>query len=293
MKRLLIYHRGCADGFAAAWLFHLAFPDAEFHAARYGEPPPDVAGKEVYVADFSYKRPVMLGVVSKAASVTVLDHHKTAAADLDGFADECQRGCGLPRPTVVFDMAKSGGRLAWEYLYGGCLLPDEWLSTSRSGYSLGVAPWPVDYTEDRDLWRWALPKSREVSAALRSYPFDFGVWDELHARGRAAAGLAAEGSAILRAESAEVARHVRNAAEVDIGGHRVLCVNATTHQSEVAGELAAGRPFGACYFDRADGRRVYSLRSRDGGVDVSEVAKAFGGGGHARAAGYELPAPRA
>jgi len=295
MKRLVIYHGGaCADGFCCAWQFHLAFPDAEFHAANYSEPPPDVAGKAVYVADFCYPRSVMLDLhCASLGRLTVLDHHKSSAADMQGFADEALALTGV-MPTVVFDLTKSGGRLTWEYLWDADLLPPGWQAFARDR-----PPWLVDYTEDRDLWRWALPKSREVNAALRTYPFDFTVWDNLNSAFWTNteivpdSHLADEGTAILRAESNEVARHVRNAAEAVIAGHRVLCVNATCHISEIAGELAKDRPFGVTYFDRADGKRVYSLRSRDGGVDVSEVARGFGGGGHARAAGYEVPSPGA
>ena len=35
--------------------------------------------------------------------------------------------------------------------------------------------------------------------------------------------------------------------------------------------------------------RTFSLRSADGGMDVSEVAKRYGGGGHAKAAGFTVP----
>lgn len=263
----VIYHANCWDGFCAAWLLRKEFPDAAFHPAHYGTEPPDVAGRDVFVADFSYKRPAMVALAAAARSLTVLDHHKTAAEDLAGLPEECNRLYGVV-PNVIFKADRSGGRLAWEYLYGG-----------------KESPWLVDYTEDRDLWRWALPSSREVNAALRSYPLDFGVWDELS--GRDPLSLAGEGAAILRAEAQVVAAHVRNAREVELAGHRVLCVNATTLFSEVAGELAKGRPFGACYFDRGDGVRQWSLRSRDGGVDVSEVARAMGGGGHRNAAGFE------
>jgi hypothetical protein len=53
-----------------------------------------------------------------------------------------------------------------------------------------------------------------------------------------------------------------------------------------ANMLAEGRPFGACYYDNAEGKRVFSLRSKDEGADVSEIAVAYGGGGHARASGF-------
>ena len=61
--------------------------------------------------------------------------------------------------------------------------------------------------------------------------------------------------------------------------------------SDVAGELSESRPFAATYFDTQDGKRVYNLRSRDGGQDVAEIARKFGGGGHQHAAGFTLPAP--
>lgn len=35
----------------------------------------------------------------------------------------------------------------------------------------------------------------------------------------------------------------------------------------------------------------YSLRSVEGGIDVSEIAKLYGGGGHPCAAGFETKTP--
>jgi nanoRNase/pAp phosphatase (c-di-AMP/oligoRNAs hydrolase) len=64
-------------------------------------------------------------------------------------------------------------------------------------------------------------------------------------------------------------------------------VNATCLFSEIAGELAQDEQFAACYFDRRDGKRQWSLRSDDNGLDVSAIAKAHSGGGHYHAAGFE------
>lgn len=75
-----------------------------------------------------------------------------------------------------------------------------------------------------------------------------------------------------------------------IGGHDVPVANLPyTLASDAAGMMAEGEPFAACYFDRADGQRVFSLRSREGGVNVAEIAKAYSGGGHAAAAGFQVP----
>lgn len=259
-KGLVIFHAGCWDGHCAAWLMHhFSGMDLDYHAAQYGEPPPDVADRDVWVLDFSYPRVVLKTMDATARSLTVLDHHKTAQADLEGL------------PYCVFDMNLSGGQLTWAWLRG-----------------IQERPWLVDYTADRDLWRWALPDSKEVNAALRSYPLDFEVWDRLYLVGsESLMSLKADGTAILRAEEVTIQAHLARAREIDFDGHRILSVNATSLFSEIAGRLAEGRDFGMCWFER-DGLRQYSLRSREGGIDVSEIAKAHGGGGHRHAAGFEV-----
>jgi hypothetical protein len=57
---LCIYHNNCADGFGSAWVVRKALGDINFFGANYQEPPPNVAGEDVIMVDFSYKRPVLL-----------------------------------------------------------------------------------------------------------------------------------------------------------------------------------------------------------------------------------------
>lgn len=276
MKCLVIYHAGCADGFCAAWLLHKPFPDATFHPAHYGQNPPDVAGYDVvYIVDFSYPRDVMKTILAAVPRVVVLDHHKTVEKELAGLQEE------FPNHLIRFDMNKSGGRLTYDYLKG--LYGDV---VNNVTVDLELCELIVNYTEDRDLWRWKLPDSQAINAALRSYPMTFESWDSFLFRD--GDSFVDEGQAILRVQQQIVDNHVRYAAEVMIGGYQVLAVNATVHQSEIAQELAKDRPFGACYFDiEKENKRIWSLRSRDDGVDVSVIAKGYGGGGHKHAAGFQ------
>lgn len=263
MKPLVIYHANCWDGFCAAWVARTALGEIDAVPAHYGTSPPLVDGREVYIVDFSYPRETLLSMRAAARSIIVLDHHKTAQDALSGL-DFCR-----------FDMGKSGGRLAWEYF------------AHIGGWEGMNSPWLVDYTEDRDMWWHRLPNTQEINAALRSYPLDFDLWTRNFAGENPPASLVIEGAAIRRAEQQIVNAHVRNARVIDFDGHKILAVNATVLFSEIASELAKARPFGACWFQRADGKRQWSLRSRDGGIDVSQVAKAHGGGGHPQAAGFE------
>lgn len=279
---LILYHSACFDGFCAAWLFHQAFPEAELIAVQYGQAAPNVKGRTVYIVDFCYPLDVLIQIAENAFSLTILDHHKTAQSDLislRNWASWSEEG-----PRIVFDLGKSGARLAWEFLYHSDLLTGK-LEHFYSRYDLAHAPWLVDYTEDRDLWRWQLPHSKEINAALRSYPFDFALWDELY-KEEPTQRLLQEGEAILRAEKQMVDFHVGLAKPVTLAGHEGLAVNATVLFSEIGHELAKKASFGATYLIRADGKKLWSLRSTEAGVDVSEIARGLGGGGHKHAAGF-------
>ncbi len=272
---LVITHAACADGHCCKWLLSAAFPEAEFFDAYYGRTPPDCTGRQVVIADFSYKRPEMEVIYDQCEELVVLDHHQTAEAELAGF--------GGPKATVVFDMGKSGGRLVWEWLMRGAMEQFNLKAMPKSS-------WLVDYSEDRDLWRWALPHSKEVNAALSSYPQTVEAWSRLNEIVPGTPhfdSLVAEGRAILRYQGQLADKHVSNARRAVIAGWSVPVVNATVLFSEVAGKLSDGEPFAACWFRRQDGLIQWSLRSRDGGLDVSQIAAVFGGGGHRQAAGFQ------
>lgn len=264
MRGLVIYHAGCYDGFGAAWAAwkHPDWRDAEFLAAHYQTDPPDVTGRRVLVVDFSYPREVMEKMHRQAEYLRVYDHHKTAEEALAGL------------PFAVFDMDRSGARITWDALHAEVM--------ERKG---DIAPELIRYIEDRDLWRFSLPGSREFTAALRSHPFNFELWDTLDAT-----ILRSEGRPILRYQRRLVEQAVGAAYETEIGLHRVWTVNSTVMFSEIAHELIRNRSFGTCWFQRKDGLIVLSLRSR-GDFDVSAVAKCFGGGGHKNSAGCQLISP--
>lgn len=259
---MIIYHRNCTDGFTAAWVAHRALGGGDLHAAHYGEPPPDVRGRRVYIVDFSYPRVVLDQMVSDCDSLLVLDHHKTAEEDLRGH------------PHAVFDANESGASLTWRHFH-----PNE------------EPPALVRYVRDRDLWLWALPESRSVSEYVRLYDFDLGRWDALVAKLESDEGLHAAvgvGDALRGATAKRVKEQAARAVSMTIRGVPFQVVNAATDFSEVAGACSAETGAGAAYFHRSDGRVQFSLRSEGRTVDVAVVAKAFGGGGHASAAGFDV-----
>ena len=278
MKPLVIYHGNCADGFSAAWCFWRKYgTGADYVAGVYQQDPPDVAGRDVYLVDFSYKAPVVADMLQKARSVTLIDHHKTAIEDLrplkadmaatnnNGMGDNFGWFC---------DLNRSGATLAWDYLFPG-----------------EDRPLLLGHVEDRDLWRFKLPGTREIQAFVFSHEYSFELWDKLMSADQVELlKMTAAGAAIERKHHKDVAELVAVCKRrMVIGSYDVPVASLPyTLVSDAAHLMAQGEPFAACYWDTSEGR-VFGLRATDEGVDVSEVAKLYGGGGHAKAAGFKVP----
>ena len=287
----LCIHHADDDGFGAAWVCrkhienglrkrlgprsHIPLDQlgCEFLATNYGQPVPDVSGKHVAIVDFSYKRDVMRQICNDAASVLVLDHHKTAEAELAGLQDEfANSGKSI---VIKFRQGQSGVLIAWEHFFDP---------------SWHAMPDLIDYLDAGDLWQLDRHDDlKQVQAALRSYPYNFAQWD----RWMTPEGLdqlRIEGGAIRRFIEQKVAELMPTKHEIDVDGQKVMAINAPWFlASDVGNALAedgeAG--WGVCYYNSYDGK-TFSLRSR-GDVDVSGIAKTFGGGGHHGAAGFRMP----
>lgn len=267
-KPLCIYHANCADGFSAAWVFHMyAGVEFDFHPGVYqSKDLPDVLDRDVYLVDFSYKREAVEAFILMANSVTLIDHHKSALEDLKTLIDSntIKHHCALD---------KSGATLAFEFLRG-----------SRQNM-----PKLLAHVEDRDLWRFALAKTREIQACVFSYPYDFDTWTTLMLE-TDPDDLATEGAAIERKHFKDVEELIRvTQRDMVIGGYQVPVANMPYTMSSDAGHIMSkGYPFAACYWDTPTGR-VFSLRSAPDGADVSAIAVSYGGGGHKHAAGFSVP----
>lgn len=282
MKPLCIYHGNCADGFGAAWVVRKNFAsNVDFHPGVYGEAPPDIKGRDVLLVDFSYKWPVLSEMAQTAHTIVVLDHHKTAAEDLthlmlshswdpNGLWESCQIDGRMPIE-AVFDMNRSGAMIAWDYFNKG-----------------KEPPQLLKHIQDRDLWLFKLDGTREIQANVFSYPYDFEVWDELMRTD--VFQLRVEGRAIERKHHKDIAELVGvSKRRMKIGGHDVPVANLPyTLSSDAGHKMAKGEPFAACYMDTPNGR-TFSLRSAPDGVDVSIIAKGYGGGGHQAASGFTMP----
>jgi len=258
---LVIYHAGCTDGFGAAYAAWKLLGDrAEYYAAKYGEPPPDVTGKNVVVLDFSYDNVTTKSLIKAAKSFLIIDHHKSAMVELHDIT--CTR----------FDMNHSGAMLSWKFFHPG-----------------KEAPRLIKFIEDRDLWKWEIPYSKEFSAAFDMVKFDFEEFDK-YLDDSAVDDAQERGSYILAYSKTVISKIAKHAAPRKLNGKDVLVVNSPHWMSEIGNTLGPRCDFAVIWYWDHDTRQVkVSLRAHHDDADVSEVAKRFGGGGHRLAAGFVLP----
>lgn len=301
MKPLVIYHAQCADGFGAAFAAWLKLGDeAEYMPMQYGKDDvfkiPPWTARDVYILDFSLPRDYMDKIFSEAKRVVWLDHHKSAfemwcPTEREYFCNQEIIPDVTGHHLIILDNNKSGAMLAWEFFNPGT-----------------EVPMLIQHIDDYDRWVFAVEGTKEFNKALWSYtPWSFEQWYHFfaheHLMGRPE--FYSEGRAILRAHNQNVQAVVKGAARkckivtmkqhgegvdsIDYGEFDGLAANCPPHlTSDVGHELAnQSGTFGLLwYIDKGHACRC-SLRS-NGDYDVSAIAKAFGGGGHKNAAGFQV-----
>jgi len=200
-------------------------------------------------------------MIDDANSLLVIDHHKSAMVELHDISN------------THFDMTKSGAMLAWEFFHPG-----------------KEPPKFVRYIQDRDLWAWELEYSKEFSAAFDMVPFEFEEFEKFE-DDSVFDDACKRGSYILAYSKTVVKKVCEKASHRKVDGKDVLVVNASHWMSEIGARLAPDCDFAIIwYWDHEAKHTKVSLRAFHDTVDVSEISKKFGGGGHKKAAGFQLPA---
>ena len=262
---LCIFHDGCIDGFGAAYSIYSSKlgTEVEFVPGVFDNEPPDVKNRHVILVDFSYKKDLMVQLSKESLSISIFDHHESAAQELQPLLD-----AGIIAGT--FDSEKSGAMISWEHFHPNEPIPDI-----------------IKYIQDKDLNYFKLPFSQEVNASLATYSHEFCVWDELATMEYTE--FITDGKAILKKYRRDLERLIPVVTRtLMIGGHLVPAANVPYFMaSDVGYQLARGVPFAATYYD-TERFRVFSLRSLDTGINVSEVALAYSGGGNPRSAGFRV-----
>lgn len=294
-KTLVVYHKNCADGMAAAWAAYTHFGDtAEYLAMNYNDPavklendsltfPVPLSGRRVFVLDFSFKPDVHAAILAEAKEVVWLDHHKTAFEDrgLDPAKAYEQR---TGRDVWVLDPHMSGCLITWNFFH-----PES------------APPFALRLIDDRDRWIWKYgADTRNFATALRSKPLSLDRIEQAVNNVDKLIKLIEQGAAMNTLFDQQLDDITRKPVRLELralGAQHLdalkwvgLAVNCTPQFASEAGNKLASEAgtFGATWYAGDNGKIFFSLRSI-GNYDVSEIARFYGGGGHKNAAGFNIP----
>lgn len=239
--------------------------------------------EEICFADFTPPLNVMCKILDSGARLTVIDHHQTALVDIQRAEVYARETGGIF--TYRFDSTRCGSAILWEFVTGT------------------EAPMIVKYVQDRDLWKWELPESKEFSEGFYSISLSNpervieALLDKMMFNGYSLVGADVGdcikvGRILLKSKQDQVLGACSDKKRITFGqflNYDVAMICSSTNISEIGNQLCLQYPidFAIVYFDFS-GYRKFSLRSV-GDFDVSAIAARFkGGGGHKNAAGFEV-----
>lgn len=310
-RRLTFYHDECFDGSVCAAI--VADTDGAIVPYKHGftRPVENLTSKFslVVFVDCCPTVEQLQELAEEHADVLVLDHHISTRELIENFPEhplwDTRKASaigdyqlnhfsydGKARAVFITNMKLSGAQITYDaHIAFRTALPDN------------KRPWVVDYSADRDLWKWQLPRTHEINAFLRSIPYDdIPRWQELLNRRVISPIMYGIGAAVMETDAnnmemirknaylAVIKTCVRKDSELVI--HNTIPIVAVNTQrpyvSDILNDLLdehSGVEAAIAWFQSSAKSFTYSVRSRNG--MAVKIAKSFGGGGHADAAGFK------
>ncbi len=266
-----IYHDPCTDGFTSAFAVWKKYgSDVEFIPGCHEKGKADTAhwieavkDRHVLICDFSFAREQLEEMHAAAASLIVLDHHKTA---LDALGD---------LPYCYFDMTRSGALITWETLHGKENVPKL-----------------IQLVSDRDLWKNELDDSEPINTYIQRQSKSFDAWYALMANldfEPTYNAIRDMGYAMMDCQASLCKEMAEKAVPWTLAGTEVWAANSSCLPSEVCEALRRMHSGPVAIYDIMGDQVKFSLRSA-GEFSVADIAKKFpGGGGHRNASGFTVP----
>ena len=282
------YHNADLDGKCSAAIVWYVYPEIELIGINYGDPFPwdSLRSEEVvYMVDFSLQPFNEMIKLANFVNLVWIDHHKTAIEEMLMLKSEHYLS-GIQRVGI------GACSLVWEWFYNKVIK----LPLLGPDFSYRKNP-GVQLLAEYDVWNHSDPKC---------LPFQYGmceldnepssdVWRRVLNNDSAfIAEVVKRGELILKYEARQNKERVKALSfEAELDGLKVIAANHGLGNSKLFDSVWDPDKHDAMLtFVWRGGQWTVSLYTDKDGVDVGAVAKARGGGGHVKAAGFqckELP----
>ncbi len=286
MGDLCFYHSADLDGHCSGAIVKRAHPEVELIGINYGDEFPwdKITGKtsprqKVYMVDFCLQsRPPApfknMVALSGMCDLVWIDHHKSAIEEASGAGAEGMAG--------VREIGKAACELAWEFFFGR--------SVPGAVYLLGrYDVWDLDADPEVMPFQWGVRINEDTRPENSMV-----MWEHLFAG--FIEDTVEKGQACLAYQKAQNTKYASSCAfESELDGHPVIVINKGMTNSQLFDSIWDAEKYHMMVtFVWRKGQWTVSMYSTREDIDVSEIAKARGGGGHKGAAGFqcdELPFP--
>jgi len=264
------YHSADLDGHCSGAIVKYFHPGCELFGIDYGDTFPwdDIRRNEkVIMVDFSLQPWKDMQRLDAMTNLVWIDHHKSAIAS--------QKAEPLKTAKVIWGQGNAACELTWAQLFHG-----------------NKVPTVVHLLGRYDVWDHSDPNTLPFQYGLRledTNPENQVLWRRLFQSEEEIAGILLNGSTVLRYINQEYEKYVRTCAfETELDDLRCIAVNRMLTNSQVFDSVwDADRYDAMLTFGWKNGKWTVSLYSDKDDVDVSQIAKARGGGGHKGAAGFQ------
>ena len=284
-KVICYYHKVDLDGKCSAAIVRRKYPDCELIGVDYPDKPDFEKIKNadiVIVVDFSFETMDLYQIACEAGSVIWIDHHKSAIQNAKNhtlFGNTTTLESWMPGKREV---GKAACELIWEYFFSEEPMPEAVRLLGR--YDV----WNFD--QERPYLDKVLPFQYGMRLS-NWHPYDR-EWSKLldHNQDGICDVFVKQGDSILAYENQRNATYAKAMAfPAMFEHHKAWAINKALSNSKIFGGMPDGaeRPLWILFSYKA-GTWRYSLYSDpEIGIDVSEIATKYGGGGHAGAAGFQ------
>lgn len=271
----VVFHKNCQDGFGSAWIVWRFLKGSATYKgiAPSNLPNPNIFKKKyVLFVDISLSGDYIDQVMKYAKNVLVIDHHNTYVDDM------------VEHPNAIHESDHSAIYITWRIFF-----PDQKI------------PQFVRYIEDNDLGNQSMKKTEPfVSAVGTKLPFHhidyFKNWNKL-LNPAYVDKLIQDGYKYQEYKNYLLKRNMHISVEIKLGKYKALVCNFGTVglASDLGNRLADLNPdydF-VIMWNYHYNNEEYSvmLRSRNDRVDLSQIAKLYGGGGHPKASRFAWKNP--